>query len=423
VHSMTDVSHVQKYSVRPFPSTSALLELNAYGVPIRRLPGGSSVRLSIGEAMRSFAVLLVSIGVLGTVGPQAASGGGRADPTQQFAIESIAVDGSDARPLTTSPWPLGSPAFSPDGRTVAFVNDLASVILVGADGSGVRAVSDIGTGPFSTVDAVFAPLWSPDGTTLLVPALGYQGGDPREASASLYRMDASTGSVGSLHLGRYASFSHDGRYIAYQTQISPQNGGGSVVGVCRPDASHDTPFGRGSYAAWSPTADRIAYVTRRGYLTVSNATGGTRWTLRSMLAGPIAWFPDGRRIVFAHAGPRPALFLVSPGARAARRLVDLPTLAGEGPLSVSVSADGRWIAISKDSLTVLVRSNGTYLQAVQAGAAVWAPKIATLALVSGNTLSLWTPTHGVEGLYAGGQRVTEPAWSPDGTRILVVEAG
>src|SRR5262249_54267339 len=224
--------------------------------------------------MRWFAVLLVSIGVLGTVGPRAASGVGRADPTQQFAIESVATDGSGAMPLATSPWPLESPAFSPDGQTVAYVNDLASVRLVGADGSGARAVGSIGAGPFFTIDAVFAPVWSPDGTALLVPALGYPGGsDPREASVSLYHMDAATGSVGTLRLGRYASFSRDGRYIAYQTQIPPQNGGGGVVGVCRPDASNDTPFGRGSYAAWAPTADRIAYVTRRGYLTVSNATG------------------------------------------------------------------------------------------------------------------------------------------------------
>lgn len=372
--------------------------------------------------MRWFAVLLVSIGVLGTVGPQAASSAGRADPTQQFAIESIATDGSGAMPLATSPWPLASPTFSPDGRMVAFVDDLASVRLVGADGSGVRAVGNIGTGPSFTLDAVFGPVWSPDGTALLVPALGYPGdSDPREASVSLYHVDASTGSVGTLHLGRYASFSRDGRYIAYQTQIPPQNGGGSVVGVCRPDGSHDTALGRGSYAAWAPTADRIAYVTRRGYLTISNPTGGARWTLRSMLAGPIAWFPDGRTIVFAHGGPRPALFLVSPGAKTARRLIDLATLTGEGPLTVSVSANGRWIATSNDSLTVLVRSNGTYLQAVQAGAAAWAPKIATLALVSGNALLLWTPTHGVAGLYAGGQRLTEPAWSPNGTRILVVD--
>jgi Tol biopolymer transport system component len=369
--------------------------------------------------MRSFVVVLVSIGVVASGGASAA----RADPTQQFAIESVAVDGSGALRLAASPWPLASPAFSPDGRTVAFVDDAARVRLEAADGGGEPVAGEIAAGAFSTVDAVFAPVWSPDGRTLLVPALGYQGPDPRNANTSLYRVDASTGSVSALHLGRYVSYSRDGRYLAYQTQVPSQQGGGSAVGVCRPDATHDTPFGRGSYAAWAPTSDRIAYVTRRGYLTAANATGARRWTLRSMLAGPIAWLPSGRSIVFAHGGPRPALFLVSPGARTARRLVDLPALTGEGPLSVSVSADGRWIATSNDSLTVVVRSNGTYLQAIRAGSAVWAPKTATLALVAGNALWLWTPKNGIQGLYAAGQRVAEPAWSPDGTRLLVVETG
>src|SRR5690242_19921351 len=120
--------------------------------------------------MRSFVVVLVSIGVVASGGASAA----RADPTQQFAIESVAVDGSGALRLAASPWPLASPAFSPDGRTVAFVDDAARVRLEAADGSGEPVAGEIAAGAFSTVDAVFAPVWSPDGRTLLVPALGYQ---------------------------------------------------------------------------------------------------------------------------------------------------------------------------------------------------------------------------------------------------------
>jgi hypothetical protein len=43
--------------------------------------------------MHSFAVLLVWIGVLGIAGSRAA----RADPTQGFAIESVAADGTRQR--------------------------------------------------------------------------------------------------------------------------------------------------------------------------------------------------------------------------------------------------------------------------------------------------------------------------------------
>ena len=365
--------------------------------------------------MRSFAVLLVSIGVLGVVCPRAV----RADPTQQFAIESVAADGSGATRLAASPWPLAAPAFSPDGRTVAFVDDLARVEVVGADGIGERGVGEIGAGLSSAV--VFAPVWSPDGSALLVPALGYPGPDPRNATPTLYAVEVSTGSVAALHPGRYASFSRDGRYVAYQVGDRPVGGG--EIGVCRTDGSRDTPFGPGSYAAWSPTANRVAYVTRPGYLTISNATGAARWTVRGMTAGPIAWFPDGRTIVFARGGGRPAFFLVSVRARTVRRLVGLPAESGAAPSSVSASADGRWIAAAYDSSTVIVRSNGTHLQVIRADAAAWSPKSATLALIVGNTLSLWTPTGGAHSIYAGRQRLAEPAWSPDGTRIVVVDAG
>jgi Tol biopolymer transport system component len=346
--------------------------------------------------------------------------GARTDPTQQFSIESVPLDGAAPIRLAASPWPLESPAFSPDGRTVAFAYDLASVHLVGADGTGERALNGIADGDHAVV--VFAPLWSRDGTRLIVPALGYPTQEPRSESAGLYRLDASTGSVTALHSGRYASFSRDGRYLAYQTQSDPLQGGRAIIGICRSDGSHDTPFGAGSYAAWAPNADRVAYVTWAGNLTVSTATGRGRWTLRTMTAGPLTWTADGKSILFAHAGPHPGLFLTSPGRRRARRLVDLPTLM-DGPVTVSVSANGSWIAISDNSLTLLVRSNGTHLQALDGGAAAWSPTGSTLALTSDNALSLWTPTNGAQVLYTGRQTLTEPAWSQDGSRILVVNNG
>jgi len=345
--------------------------------------------------------------------------GARTDPTQQFTIESVPVDGSAVIRLAASPWPLASPTFSPDGRTVAFAYDLASVHLVGADGTGERALNGIADADRAVV---FAPLWSRDGTGLVVPALGYPIQDPRSQSAGLYRFDASTGSVAALHPGRYASFSRDGRYLAYQTRADPREGGRAIIGVCRSDGSHDTRFGAGSYAAWAPNADRIAYVTWAGNLTVSTATGRARWTLRSMTAGPLTWTSDGKSILFAHAGPHPGLFLASPGERRARHLVDLPTLT-DGPVSVSTSANGRWIAISDNSLTLLVRGNGTHLQALRGGAAAWSPTGSTLALVSSNFLSLWTPTSGAQILFSGRQTLAEPAWSHDGTRVLVVNNG
>jgi hypothetical protein len=90
---------------------------------------------------------------------------------------------------------------------------------------------------------------------------------------------------------------------------------------------------------------------------------------------------------------------------------------------VSVSPNGRWIALSSAELTFLVRSDGTGLRAIQATGAAWSPTTAALALVSGHGLSVWTPAGGVTGAYTAAGLLSEPTWSPDGKRILLVDSG
>jgi Tol biopolymer transport system component len=74
-------------------------------------------------------------------------------------------------------------------------------------------------------------------------------------------------------------------------------------------------------------------------------------------------------------------------------------------------------------LTFLVRSDGTGLRAIQATGAAWSPKTTALALVSGHGLSVWTPAGGMTGVYAASGLLSEPTWSPDGKRILIVDSG
>jgi Tol biopolymer transport system component len=363
---------------------------------------------------------MVRIGLAVSLAALAVVGAANAD-AQRAEVVSVAVDGSRPLTLATAPDAFESPTFSPDGRTVAFVHDGHTVEVVAADGTGTRSLDEIVTSAYYA--AVLTARWAPNGKTVVASASGYPtGGDPRIAVSQLFTFDVTTGALISRHPGRYASFSRDGRYIAYQTHSSASlSAGGDTIGVCRPDGSHDTPLGRGSYAAWSPVADRVAYVTRPGYLTVAGPSGQARWTLRAMKAGPIAWFPDGKAIAVVHAAARPALFLVSPGSQRVRRLVDLPTAPGAASPVVSVSHDGRWVAVSYEKLTFVVRRNGSGLEVLPASAAAWSPRATALAFVTGNRLSLWKPGAGRSIVYSGRALLTEPSWSPDGTRVVLVD--
>ncbi len=171
------------------------------------------------------------------------------------------------------------PAWSPDGRRIAFVRpegeQLNSIAVVGVRGGRIRRL-------LTTSDSLEWPSWSPDGRHILystnVP------GDP--VQIRMWRIDLAGGQPQALGRGRSADTSPDGRKIAFIT-------------------GHDV---------WTMNADGSG--RRR---IVSHRSGSMMWRL--------AWSPDGSRLAYVFYpevnGTLSQVRIVGRGGRG-RRVVKLP---------------------------------------------------------------------------------------------------
>ena len=205
------------------------------------------------------------------------------------------ADGSGQRELTPDDAPEDSPAWSPDGRRIAFLS--SGIRVVNADGSGLRRLTREGRG---------APAWSPDGRRIAFVSR-------RDGNLEIYVMNAD--GSGQRRLTRNAVrdsdpvWSPDGRRIAFVSkwQVWAMNADGS-------GQRRLTHNGARNFApAWSPDGHRIAFERRVGrgetqaclgcgvastfQVYVMNADGSEARMLAQDGAQP-SWSPDGQKIAF-----------------------------------------------------------------------------------------------------------------------------
>ena len=247
-----------------------------------------------------------------------------------FDLYVMNADGSKQRRLTT---PAGgthssSPAWSPDGRRIAFESGSGTCILDGhfvsernagtgdvdisvanADGSGLRRVTRS-----PGVDC--APAWSPDGRKIAFQrSLVRREGDRVVGfDFDIYVINADGSEEQNLTDDGLSAggplWSPDGGKIAFW---SGPDGNGWVY-VMNADGSERRMLARNhGYVAWSPDGRKIllrrggAQGDRRGvgatkaYAVVANADGSGLRTLTRIAGvnGALAsWSPDGRKVVF-----------------------------------------------------------------------------------------------------------------------------
>lgn len=215
---------------------------------------------------------------------------------EDFNLYTQAVHGNTATRLTSSPSADFGPAYSPDGKQIAFYRrsgDRASLYLIQAAGGPARRLAGLETGPPGPVTAMTGgpadlPLqsisWSPDG-------------------ASLAFVDRPSLS---------APFS----VFAWSLESAQR------MQLTWPPASC---LGDGS-PAFSPAGDKLAFVrwqdASAGDIYVVSPSGGNPLQLTSdakRIRG-LTWTPDGRFIVFSsHRDSQPSLWRVPAAGGAPER--------------------------------------------------------------------------------------------------------
>ena len=199
-----------------------------------------------------------------------------------------------------------SPAWSPDGRSLAYISQRSAV-----PPTWVIAIRSLKTGEerelslnLSSLGAFHQLRWSPDGESLLMS------GTDETNRVGLYRIDAHRGKVTAIAQNdkRYIGsvWSRDGRSVMYSTGVAIYNRD-LESGRVRDLYSGEAPIFRLSL---SPDGRHLAFMSDEDGLSlkvmpVGGGDARTVFTDASIewVNGALAWTPDGSQLLFGKGQP------------------------------------------------------------------------------------------------------------------------
>jgi TolB protein len=231
-------------------------------------------------------------GVFSTRISYVTKGGGR------YTLRVADADGEGGQVALNSPEPIISPAWSPDGKQLAYVSfeKQKAVIYTQDTSTGARRELANFRGSNS------APAWSPDGQTLAVTL-------SRENGSQLYLIDRSGGNVRRLTtsnaIDTEPAFAPDGRSIYF---VSDRGGGPQIYRTSISGGNVERVTFGGNYnisPAISPDGRTLAYVSRQGgafrlYTLDLSGSGAQPVALTDTNDDESPSFaPNGRLIIYA----------------------------------------------------------------------------------------------------------------------------
>jgi Tol biopolymer transport system component len=269
-------------------------------------------------------------------------------PKGTSGLSLISISDLTARPLITPPashtdW---GPAFSPDGKRIAFVRGQAGGVPEDL------VVMDIATGVIHTLVQqesfiLGSPAWTPDGESLVFAS---NRGAPALDNFCEWRGPAQLEGTGEPVW--HPAIARVGDRLAYQKVTNPLN-----IWEVDPTSKNtqaarvlvSSTAGTNVGAQFSPDGKKLVFMSdRNGSMEIwtSNRDGSNPIQLTTVrLAGTPRWSPDSKTIAF-DVGWREhgAIFIVRPDGGVPQPIVQ----DGNNNVVPSWSRDGRWIYFASD---------------------------------------------------------------------------
>ncbi len=318
----------------------------------------------------------------------------------QRGIWAVARDGTHLRFLARDGF---APVWSPTGGVIAFGS--GRIFVISARGGRARRIT---TGPFDS-----SPAWSPDGRTI-----AFVRSDSNGVVQSIDLVSAAGGHHRRLFrgrdvdIGRTPQWSPSGRLIAFEARSS-------VYVVRVRDEALSRLRRTGDWPTWSPDGRHIAFTSGSG-VYVMNADGSRVRRVRTERGfefsdGP-AWSPDGRTLVYSLTLLQSdfEIFTVGADGSGLRQL----TRNSVQDWMPAWSASRRKIAFVRRGVIWMMAADGSGQRRLFQGTQPsWSPNGIQLAFDDGSGVSIRSVNRGPARRVAAG---FSPAWSPAGGEIAFV---